>query len=71
MRTVERVLENRIRGLVMIDDTQFDFTPAKDTTHALFILRRMRKEFRGKKKKLCMCFVDLEKAFDRVFIKVV
>ena len=39
MTTVERVLEYRIRGLVMIDDTQFGFMPGKDTTHALFILR--------------------------------
>ena len=33
-------------------------------------MRRIREEFRGKKKKLCMCFVDLEKAFDRVRRKV-
>ena len=45
--------------------------PGKGTTQALFILRRIREEFRGKEKKLCMCFVDLEKAFDRVPIKVV
>ena len=71
MKTVERVLENRIRGLVMIDDMQFGFMPGKDTTHSLFVLRRIREEFRGKKKKLCMCYVDLEKALDRVPIKVV
>ena len=71
MKTVERVLENRIRGLVKIDDMQFGFIPGKDTTQALFILRRIREEFRGKEKKLCMCFVDLERAFDRVPIKVV
>ena len=45
--------------------------PGKGTTQALFILRRIGEEFRGKEKKLCMCFVDLEKAFDRVPIKVV
>ena len=71
MKTVERVLENRIKGLVTIDDMQFGFMLGKDTAHALFILRRVREEFRGKEKKLCMCFVDLEKAFDRVPIKVV
>ena len=52
-KTVERELENRIKGLVMINDTQFGFMPGKDTTHALFILRRIREEFRGKEKKLC------------------
>ena len=55
----------------MIDDMQFGFMPGKDTTHTLFILRRMREEFRGKEKKLYMCFVHLEKAFNRVPIKVV
>ena len=44
--------------------------PGEGTTHALFILRRMQEEFHGRKKKLCMCFVDLEKAFDRIPRKV-
>ena len=42
----------------------------KGTTDALFILRRMQEEFRGREKKLYMCFVDLEKASDRVPRKV-
>ena len=40
--------------------------PGKSKTPALFILRRIREEFREREKKLCMCFVDLEKAFDKV-----
>ena len=51
---VERVLENRIRGLVTIDDMQFGV---------------MQEEFREREQKLYMCFVDLEKAFDRVMRK--
>ena len=70
MKIVERVLENRIRELVMIDEMQFGFMPGKGTTHALFILRRLQEEFRGREKKLYMCFVDLKKAFDRVPKKV-
>ena len=70
MKIVEVVLENRMRELVMIDEMQFGFMPEKGMAHALFILRRMQKEFRGGEKKLCMCFVDLEKAFDRVSRKV-
>ena len=66
MKIVERVLEKRIRELVK----EFGFMPGKGTTDALFILRRMQEEFRGREKKLCMCFVDLEKAFDRVPRKV-
>ena len=42
----------------------------KGTAHALFIITRMQEEFRRKKKKLNMCFVDLEKAFDKVPRKV-
>ena len=70
MKIVERVLEKRIRELVKVDDMQFGFMPGKGTTDALFILRRMQEEFRGREKKLYMCFVDLEKAFDRVSGKV-
>ena len=71
MKIVERELENRIRGLVTIDDMQFGFMPGKDTTHALFILRRMQEEFRAREKKLYMCFVDLEMIdIDRVRRKV-
>ena len=70
MEIVERVLENRIRELVTIDDMQFGFMRGKGTTDALFILRRMLEEFREREQKLYMCFVDLEKAFDRVPTKV-
>ena len=59
------MLENR-RGLVTIDVMQFDFMTGKGTTHALFILGRMQEEFREREQKLCMCFVELEKTFDRV-----
>ena len=33
-------------------------------------MQRMQEEYRNKKKKLCVCFVDIEKAFDRVPRKV-
>ena len=52
--------------MVIIDEMQFGFMPGKGATHALFILRRMQEEFRRREKRLYMCFVDLEKAFDRV-----
>ena len=45
MKRVERVLEDRIRGLVTIDDMHFGFIPRQGMTHALFILRRMQEEF--------------------------
>ena len=42
MKIVERVLENRIKGLVMIHEMQIGFMPGKGTTHELFTLRRMQ-----------------------------
>ena len=36
----------------------------------IFIVRRMQEEYQKKDKKLYMCFVDMEKAFDRVPKKV-
>ena len=66
MKIVERVLEKRIRALVEMDDMQFDFMPGRETTYALFIVRRMQEVYREKDKKLYMCFMDLESTFDRV-----
>ena len=40
---------------------QFSFMPGKETVDAMFILR-LQEEYLEKGKKLCMCFVDLEKA---------
>ena len=69
MKIVERVLERRIRELVNIDSMQFGFMPGRGTTDALFVVQRMQEEYRDKKK-LYMCFVDIEKAFDRIPRKV-
>ena len=66
MKIIERVLERRIRALVDFDEAQFGFMPGKGTTGALFLVRRLQEEHRAKDKIIYMCFVDLEKAFDRV-----
>ena len=39
-------------------------------TYTLFVVLTMQEKYRNKKKKLYMCFVDIEKAFDRVSRKV-
>ena len=66
MKVIGRVLERRIRALVDFDEAQFGFMPAKRTTDALFLVRRLQEEHRAKDKRMCMRFVDLDKAFDRV-----
>ena len=49
-----------------VDEIQFGFMSERGTFHAVFMLRRMQKEYLAKGIRLYMCFVDLEGAFDRV-----
>ena len=70
MKIVERVLERKMRTLVDLDEMQFGFMPVRGTIEALFILRMVQEHYRDKGKKLYMCFVDLEKAFDRILRKL-
>ena len=70
MKIVKRVLERRIRELVNIDSIQFGFMHGRGTTDALFVIRRMQKEYRYETKKFHMCFVNIEKALDRVTSKM-
>ena len=53
-----------MRTLVNLNKMQFGFMPGKATVDAIFIVRRMREEYLKKDKKLYMCLVDMEKAFD-------
>ena len=70
LKEVEMVLENRLHGMVTVDEMKFGFIPKRGTIDAVFISRRLQEGYHAKEKKLCMCFVDLEKAFDRVPRKV-
>ena len=64
MKVVERVLVKRLCRIMSVDEMKFGFMPERGTIDAVFILRRMQEEYQVKGKKLYMCFVDLEKAFD-------
>ena len=66
MKIVQKVLERKTRRMVKVDEMQFGFMPGKGTIDAVFILRRLQEEYLDNEKKLYMCFVDLEKTFDRV-----
>ena len=70
MKIVERVLERQIRTLVILNEMQFKFMPAKGTVDVTFTVRKMQEEYQKKDKKLYLCFVDMEKAFERVPRKV-
>ena len=56
--------------MVSVGEMYFGFWPDRGTIDAVLILRRHQEVYRAKGNKLCVCFVDLEKAFDRVRRKV-
>ncbi|XP_029190407.2 uncharacterized protein LOC114957206 [Acropora millepora] len=66
MKIVEKVLERKMRLMVKVDEMQFGFMPGKGTIDAVFILKGLQEKYLDKEKKLYMCFIDPEKAFDRV-----
>ena len=66
MKIIDAVLERKIQALVDFDQAQSGFMPKKGTTDALFLVRGLQEEHRAKDKRMYMCFVDLEKAFNRV-----
>ena len=66
MKGVERVLQQRLCRIVTFDELQFCFMCESGTIDVVFILRGLKEEHHAKGKKLCVYFVDLEKAFDRV-----
>ena len=70
MKVFESVLEKRLCRIVTVDELQFGFMPERGTIDAVFIFRRPQEEHHAKGKRLYMCFVDIEKAIDRVPRKV-
>jgi hypothetical protein len=66
MKVWEKVLEDRLKKIIKINECQFGFQQGKSTTDAIFILRQVQERYLEKKKMLYHVFVDLEKAFDRV-----
>ena len=66
MKILERIVDGLFRQLVSIDDSQFGFDPGRCTTDAIFVVRQLQEKYVAANKRLCMDFVDLEKAFDWV-----
>ena len=65
MKVVERVTENFVRQHY-IDDMQFSFMPGHSTTDAILFARQSQENFCAINTTLCMAFVDLDQAFNRV-----
>ena len=62
----ERVLDRRVRECTDIHESQFGFMPGRSTTDAIFILKQTTEQYREGQKNICVTFIDLEKAYDRV-----
>ena len=66
MKLFEKVLEQKLRKLIKVNDKQFEFCSGRSTIGAIFIMQKIQKKFSEKKKKLFHTFADLEKAFIKV-----
>ena len=60
------ILRNRKKIEVEIDETQSGFMTGKGTREGIFNLRTIIERYLDNDKILYMCFIDYEKAFDRV-----
>ena len=61
----ERVVESRLRQMVIISERQYGFQLGKSTIQPLFRLRMLHEKHREFGKELHVLFVGLERAYDR------
>ena len=66
MKIYERVVSNRLKGIVKMNDNQCGFVEGRSTFDAIQCIRITMEKHRDAKTDLHLVFIDLEKAFDRV-----
>jgi hypothetical protein len=66
MKLWERIIEHRLRGVTNVTENQFGFMPGRSTMDAIFLIRQVMERCREQKKDICMVFIDLKKAYDKV-----
>ncbi len=70
MKLWKRVIECRLRDTTKISENKFGFMLHRFTIKPIFLLTRLMKIYKEKKKNLYMVFIDLEKVYDRVTSEV-
>ena len=66
LKIMEKILDKRLREIIVIDKMQFGFSKGTGTTDRIFTIRQVQENMREKNKKVFMAFLDLEKVYDRV-----
>jgi hypothetical protein len=66
-----RIFETRLRQEMenKLKETQNGFRPGRSVQDHIFTLRQVIEKVIAYDRELCLCFIDLEKAFDRIFWK--
>ena len=64
LRVVIHRITNKLRDEIAVE--QYGFVAGKGTSNAIFVVRNLMERAIEKQKDVYMCFIDYEKAFDRV-----
>ena len=58
-KIMERILDQRLRDIIPIDEMQFGFSPGKGTTDAVSVVKQVQEKLMEKQRNLYFTFVDL------------
>ena len=57
MKVLERIVDDLIRQVVSMGDSQFGFVPGRGTTDAIFVVKQLLEKYLAANKRLYMAFV--------------
>ncbi|GJY31892.1 retrovirus-related pol polyprotein LINE-1 [Tanacetum coccineum] len=68
MKLWERVIERRLRRMTKVSEFQFGFMSGRYTMEAIHIIRSLMEKYRERQKDLHLAFLDLENAYDSMWV---